>query len=66
MVKAVHRGLAKPGDPFYKQGWTSYIGPRQNELPEKPTNNTPQTHSVSTKPSEAEEKPVAEAENREE
>jgi hypothetical protein len=64
-VKSTHRGLAKPDDPVYKQGWSSYIGPLQNGPIEKPTNNAPQTPSESTKPPEA-EKPVAEAENPEE
>jgi|HubBroStandDraft_6_1064221.scaffolds.fasta_scaffold247014_2 hypothetical protein len=59
-VKSTHRGLAKPDDPVYKQGWSSYTGPLQNELIEKPTNSPPQ------KPSETAEKPVAEAENPEE
>jgi hypothetical protein len=49
MVKAVHRGLAKPGDPFYKQGWTSYIGPRQNDLIEKPPNSASQMPTPNTK-----------------
>jgi hypothetical protein len=61
MVKAVHRGLAKPGDPFYKQGWSSYIGPRQNEPLEKPPNTKP---SESADPSVVE--PSAEAEETEE
>jgi hypothetical protein len=62
MAKIIDEGLAPPGHPIYKQGWSSYIGPRQNELIEKPTNNTPQTPpSETTKPSEAAEKPVAEA-----
>jgi hypothetical protein len=62
MVKVIHEGLAKPDDPIYKEGWTLYMGPRQNELIEKPTNNTPQTPpSETTKPSEAAEKPVAKA-----
>jgi hypothetical protein len=40
-VKSIHRGLLPPDDPAYKQGWSSYIGPRQNASIEKPTNSTP-------------------------
>jgi hypothetical protein len=65
-VKSTHRGLAKPDDPVYKQGWSSYIGPLQNAPIETPTNNTPQTPSESTNPSEAAEKPAAKTESPEE
>ena len=40
-LKVTHRGLAKPDDPVYKQGWSIYIGPRQIEPPKKPTKPKP-------------------------
>jgi hypothetical protein len=65
-VKSTHRGLAKPDDPVYQQGWTSYIGPLQRTPIEKPTNSTPPKNPESTKSSEAAEKQVAEPEKPEE
>jgi len=41
MVKAIHKGLAKPGSEFYSHGWNSYIGPRQNEPSEAASKDTP-------------------------
>jgi hypothetical protein len=63
MVKIIDEGSFPPDHPIYKQGWSSYIGPRQNKPIEKPTSNT---SPKSTKSSEAAEKQVAEPEKLEE
>jgi hypothetical protein len=60
MAKIIDEGLAPPGHPIYKQGWSSYIGPRQNESTEKPTKSTPQAPSPNTKPSESAKPSVVE------
>lgn len=62
MVKAIHQGLAKPGDPIYKQGWTLYMGPQQKRPSETPSEGTPPKPSEKT----AEGHPAVEAESRKE
>jgi hypothetical protein len=46
MVKIIDKGSYPPGHPIYKQGWSSYIGPRQNEpSSETASQDTPQKKS---------------------
>jgi hypothetical protein len=68
MAKIIDRGLAPPGHPIYKQGWSSYIGPLQNEPSETASKDTPSKKSESTTPSDkvAAEIPAKDAEKTEE
>jgi hypothetical protein len=59
MAKIINEGLAVPGHPVYKQGWTSYIGPRQNEPPSE-------TASQDTPPKKSEENQDVEVQKTEE
>jgi hypothetical protein len=64
MVKAIHKGLVKRGDPTYEEGWTLYMGPQPKRPSETPSEHTPPKNSESTTPSAA-ANPAAKAEKAE-